>query len=330
MPRIEVGTEKSRRFLGALGIWLFMGFGFILSGEWIWVEAEPTIRREPSGAWGVDKQGRATLNDVLFTGEQTQWYSNGQKVLITYRDGQLDAVLTLHSNGQKGSEVIYRDGKIIDGMYVTWYENGQKSSENIYRDGKNVDGISVSWHPNGQKASEYTYRDGVFNGTSVKWHPNGQKAEESTYRDGKSIDGSFIRWDEDGLITFKGTPTALTLGAQLKASLQGVTVAAIAPQSPASRASLQVGDRLLTLEGQPVPKIVAAFLAQLATYAEGSYIKLEIERAGTRHTLRLPWMRQDPSAGSGQAPIKALAKPVGQKEKSQETPGKNFDGELRP
>lgn len=294
MPIKDVGNKKSRRSLGALGVWLFVGFGFILTTEWTRVEAEPTTRMEPAGVWGFDKQGRTTLNDVLFTGVRNQWHPNGQKAFeTTFREGKLEKVLSWHSNGQKSSEITYRDGKITDGILVTWHPNGQKASESAFRDGEIIDGISVTWHENGQKAWEMPYRDGKYNGTNITWHPNGQKASETHYRDGMHDGTNYVKWDKDGQITFKGMPTALTLGAQLKVGSQGFIVTSITPQSPAARASLQVGDCLLTLESQPVPKTVADFLVQLATYTEGSRIKLIIERTGARHTIFLPWARQD-------------------------------------
>ena len=154
-------------------------------------------------------------------------------------------------------------------------------------DGTPFTGVKTTWHPNGQKQSEYTYRDGRVNGTIVTWNENGQET------------------NSDGTVK---TPDKITLGARLKPSPDGLTVTAITPESPAARASLQVGDRLLTLKDQPISKTEAAFLTQLGAYAEGSLIKLVVERKEGRHTLLLPWMRQDPSS-SGQAPVKT-SKPV--------------------
>lgn len=315
---------KSLRPLKVLWLGVFLVFGWVMTSPWIRAEAEPPRRSEPAGTWGADRQGRTTLNDVLFTGVQTQWHPNGQKYWeIPYRDGKINGTwVRWYQNGQKESETTYRDGKIngisvgwdengqkaleityrdgkFDGTYVTWYENGQKTSEWIYREGKIIDGTYVVWHPNGQKAWEGTYRDGKQDGTLVGWHLNGQKKSETTYRDGKIIDETSARYPNTQ-ITLKGAPTALTLGAQLQVSSStgsgqaphGLTVISVTPQSPADRASLQVGDRLLTLEGQPVPKTVSAFLTQLAAYAEGSIIKLIVERAGASHTLLLPWTRQ--------------------------------------
>jgi len=258
---------------------------------------------EPDGTWGLDKV-QITFNGAPYTGVKTTW----------------------HPNGQKASETPYRDGQ-LEGLSVSWHENGQKAWEIIHRDGKIVDGTFVTWHPNGQKASEISCRDGKSEGLYVTWHPNGQQATEVTYHNGHQ-EGLAVTWDENGRQTSNQTSDKpITLGAKLKTSpsigsgqaSDGLTVTAITPESPAARASLQVGDRLLTIEGQPVSKTPAAFLAQLDGYAEGSLIKLVVERkevrisasgapsaespAIGRHTLLLPWTRQDA------LPVKA-SKPV--------------------
>ena len=53
-----------------------------------------------------------------------------------------------YDNGQKKSELIYKDKKLIKSMY--WYENGQKRFEQIYKYGKE-EGVFTSWYENGKK-----------------------------------------------------------------------------------------------------------------------------------------------------------------------------------
>lgn len=240
---------------------------------------------EPAGTWGF-AEGRVTFNDTLFTGVQTQWWSNGQKALeTTYREGRQDGTrFSWHPNGQKYSESVFREGE-LDGTQLYWHPHGQKYLEGIYREGK-PDGSHVTWYPNGQKDREVPYRNGKRDGLLISWDKNGQIINETLYDQGVLVK---TLKPEEFLTSGKSTP--ITLGAQLKSVSDGLTVTAITPLSPAARASLQVGDHLLTIEGQSVPKTVAAFLEQLATYAEGSRIKLLIDRKGTRRTLFLPWTR---------------------------------------
>lgn len=314
-------------------------------------------RVEPTGSWGKDDQSRITFNGVFFTGVQTLWsdddednaktievpyrkgvingirvtrYASGQKASeMTYREGKLDGVsLGWHKNGKESWEKTYRDGMIVDGTYVHRHANGQKALEETYREGK-IDGVYSSWHLNGQKSYEVTYRDGIAEGTAVTWHPDGRKQSEFIYVQGKVVEK--ISLDDQGgenrhrvierdtgQLTLKKSPN---FGAQLKEDPRGLNVTALTPETPAARASLQVGDRLLTLEGQSVPKTVADFLAQLAAYAEGSQIKLTVERAGARHTTLLPWVRQNvPSTGSGEAFVKKTIGSLDHLEKPKENP----------
>ena len=78
-----------------------------------------------------------------------------------------------YDNGQKESELIYKDKKLIKSTY--WYENGQKSSEGIYKDGKE-DGLWTGWYENGQKKLEGTYKDGWMI-SSKEWNEDGSVKE---------------------------------------------------------------------------------------------------------------------------------------------------------
>ena len=44
-------------------------------------------------------------------------------------------ITTWYENGQKKSEVTYKDRE-KDGLYTEWYENGQKKRERFYINGK--------------------------------------------------------------------------------------------------------------------------------------------------------------------------------------------------
>lgn len=280
-------------------------------------------------------------------GISVSWYTNGRKRSeTTYRENKVEGVVSSwDASGQKQSEWTYRDGK-VDGVATSWHPNGQKQSETTYRDGK-IEGTSVMWYSNGQKRlEEITGKD---NKVSLGWHENGQRAWEQKWdvsaqalkakqdalvalngeedievlkaKQNEISMSNMIKgiwWDANGketkvvtLMTAVASVTPLTLGAQLQESPLGLTVVAITPESPAARASLQVGDMLVSLEGRPVPLVAADFLAQLADFADSSLIKLVVNRTGERLTLWLPWWRQDaPPTSSGQVPVQAPPKPV--------------------
>ena len=83
------------------------------------------------------------------------------------------------------------------GLKVVWHKNGQKESELNYKDGK-MDGLWTQWHENGQKQREVNFKDGKEDGLAVMWHKNGQKGAECNWKDGKSIKGSVKFWNSKG------------------------------------------------------------------------------------------------------------------------------------
>ena len=91
--------------------------------------------------------------------------------------------VSYYSNGQKKSEVTFKDGE-LDGKWTLWYENGQKSQEEIYEDGKEIE--RLTWYENGQKEYEGTYI----------WM-------SSQYSGLKRFTESSKRWDQDGKITME-------------------------------------------------------------------------------------------------------------------------------
>ena len=85
----------------------------------------------------------------------------------------------------------------LEGKKTTYYENGQKESELTFKDGKE-DGLSTQWYENGQKKDEETFKDGKEDGLNTRWYENGQKSFEGTYKNGKFISGKY--WNEDGSV----------------------------------------------------------------------------------------------------------------------------------
>ncbi len=97
---------------------------------------------------------------------------------ITYLKGSdtpySGKVYALHPNGQKLSEVNYKDGK-MDGLQLSWHENGQKAVEGNFKDGK-LDGPSVMWHKNGQKKGEANFKDGILISEKF-WNSKGEPVD---------------------------------------------------------------------------------------------------------------------------------------------------------
>ncbi len=72
---------------------------------------------------------------------------------ITYLKGSdtpyTGKAFALYENGQKSSEVNYKDGK-MDGLVMSWYENGQKRGEANFKNGKVVEGSRKYWNSKGE------------------------------------------------------------------------------------------------------------------------------------------------------------------------------------
>ena len=151
-----------------------------------------SLSKDDDGKVFWDRTGRA------YSGWFKGRYESGEvEELIQVKDGWFNGLMTTwHKNGQKKTEVTYKEGEILHGPYMQWHENGQKEHEGIYKDNKNH-GPYTSWHKNGQKAGEATYKDGKRNGPATSWHENGQKEREGTYKDGKP-DGLGTMWHENG------------------------------------------------------------------------------------------------------------------------------------
>ena len=121
-----------------------------------------------------DKIAYLKGSDTPYTGTQTYWHKNGQKIL----------------------EATFKDGK-FDGLLQRWHENGTKWSEVNYKGGKE-DGLQLDWYKNGQKEAEYTYKDGKPDGLWVVWHENGQKSWEGNFKEGEEVEGSAKYWNSKG------------------------------------------------------------------------------------------------------------------------------------
>jgi antitoxin component YwqK of YwqJK toxin-antitoxin module len=90
-------------------------------------------------------------SDTLYTGEELDFYENGQKKFEgNYKDGKMDGLFVgWHDNGKKGWEVNWKDDK-RDGLVVEWHENGQKKGEATFKDDKPVEGSEKFWNSKGE------------------------------------------------------------------------------------------------------------------------------------------------------------------------------------
>ena len=98
-------------------------------------------------------------------------------------------------NGQKESEIIYKDGK-KEGLKTVWYDNGQKWFANNYKDDR-LNGLATGWHRNGQKSSEVNFKNDIRNGSSIEWFANGKKLAEQNFKNGKLV-GPQKYWNNKG------------------------------------------------------------------------------------------------------------------------------------
>ncbi|HSQ79303.1 MAG TPA: PDZ domain-containing protein [Candidatus Bathyarchaeia archaeon] len=85
----------------------------------------------------------------------------------------------------------------------------------------------------------------------------------------------------------------------------GVALAEVNPGSPAERADLKPGDRILSVNGRPVDSPASA-VSYIATFPPHDAIELVLEREGTRLVRRVilsGWLRYEPSAGPRTFPV---------------------------
>ena len=150
-----------------------------------------------------------------YTGDVFELYKDGgRKIEGSIKGGKFDKLLILwYENGQKMSEVTFKDGMIGDGsLFIRWYENGQKNIEGSHKNGigdglwtywdkdgseyegkiirkDDEDGTFLYWYDNEKTKieSHKTYKDGIEDGLGTSWSENGQKGLEVTYKDGKWI-----------------------------------------------------------------------------------------------------------------------------------------------
>ncbi|MCP3876121.1 MAG: hypothetical protein GY699_23620 [Desulfobacteraceae bacterium] len=80
--------------------------------------------------------------------------------------------LTYFKNGDKGSEVNYKNGK-VNGWARMWYESGQLHLEATYKNSK-THGIRTAYHENGQIFCRAKYKNGEIL-HKRNWDENGKE-----------------------------------------------------------------------------------------------------------------------------------------------------------
>ena len=80
-----------------------------------------------------------SCEDKKLYGMWTQWYENGEREIIHYRNGIENGLnIYWYKNGQKKYEGSYKTGR-KDGSWTFWYENGKIKRERIFNFGRFVD-----------------------------------------------------------------------------------------------------------------------------------------------------------------------------------------------
>ncbi len=146
----------------------------------------------------VNRNNLLYKNNKLFTGVKTTnnsefIYKDGviQKGIWFYKNENGEA---LYKNGNKQSESLYEDGKIIKRSY--WYENGNKKSETLYKERKITQ--KISWDKNGNITSIIKNRD-----------PHVTFSEDLLFKNLKDVNQSQTTY-KDGLFYKKGEKIPFT------------------------------------------------------------------------------------------------------------------------
>ncbi len=101
----------------------------------------------------------------------------------------------------------------------------------------------------------------------------------------------------------------------------GVTVRDVFPDSPAAKAGLQSGDRIVSVNGQPV-KDRLGLQEQIAGFEPRQEVKVAVDRAGTRQNLRVE-TRHAPRSGAGKARACSQVRSPGRRKRARDRQNRN-------
>lgn len=102
---------------------------------------------------------------------------------------------------------------------------------------------------------------------------------------------------------YLNAPKRALVGVVFDADETGVKIVALTPNGPAAKAGVQVGDRLLSIDGKPVPKVtgddrrlaVDAARDMFGELEDGQAVTLVVERAGKTLTFSPKAERREPA-----------------------------------
>jgi len=143
-------------------------------------------------------------SNALYSGVAFTLHSNGKrKSEAIYKDGLLNGIIkSWYSNGKKAAEANSKEGK-LHGVQKGWYSSGVKQEESNFKEGK-LHGLKIGWHSNGNKAAEANFQHGKKHGLETEWFPSGVKKMEMNFIDGKR-DGTWTLWNENGIKSAEST-----------------------------------------------------------------------------------------------------------------------------
>ena len=132
------------------------------------------------------------------------YWKNGNKSKESFlKDGKTNGESTMWSpDGKDSSVVVYKSGKICEGIVKTWGEDNTQNSLTTYENGKH-NGLYVLGSMENPSQKGFL-KDGKRNGLWTEWN-NGVKRLEATYVDGKTGRGygNKTEWNKDGQKTME-------------------------------------------------------------------------------------------------------------------------------
>ena len=129
-------------------------------------------------------RSKETLDEII--AEAIDWLNTFRQGKVLYAPNEQSPYTgwakAMWGNGQTQLLIQYKDGK-MDGPSMQWHSNGQKSSELIRKDDKLI--TAVVWKPNGGKCPVTNVVDG--NGVVVVYNEDGTEDRRTTYKDGEIV-----------------------------------------------------------------------------------------------------------------------------------------------
>ena len=149
-----------------------------------WEKRYSDERKQNEEVAKIDLEDNETLDKII--DEAIDWLNTFRQGKVLYAPNEQSPYTgwakAMWGNGQTQLLIQYKDGK-MDGPSMQWHSNGQKSSELIRKDDKLI--TAVVWKPNGGKCPVTNVVDG--NGVVVVYNEDGTEDRRATYQDGKEV-----------------------------------------------------------------------------------------------------------------------------------------------